>query len=102
EDPALLDKALAEILQPEQGRRLRQILLQRQGTQAFSDPQVAGELGLSAEQADRIRGLPDDKRRLELLTEEQQARWQAMLGEPFKGEIHLGPPSGPPRGPGRP
>jgi hypothetical protein len=31
---------------------------------------------------------------MKVLTEEQQATWKTLTGEPFKGELQFGPPGG--------
>ena len=51
------DAAVADILTPEQQRRLRQISLQSQGTMAFRDPEVAAALKLTTEQKEKLRGI---------------------------------------------
>jgi serine/threonine protein kinase len=106
-------QAVADVLRPVQNRRLGEIMLQHQGVFAFSDPDVARTLGLGAGQRQRIRAILDgftpagpkrpgaDERTgkrqtgleqvLALLTPEQQARWRAMTGEPFKAVIHTDP-----------
>ncbi|HEX4142280.1 MAG TPA: protein kinase [Pirellulales bacterium] len=107
------EKALAELLSAGQNKRLREIVLQWRGVQAFSEPEVVAELGLTPEQIDRIRdrrrslrgffgepGPPGTKDRQELdnprkipdqildvLTGEQKTRWNELTGEPFKGEL---------------
>jgi hypothetical protein len=111
------ETALAGLLQPEQARRLQQIALQLRGTEAFSDPEVANALQLTHEQKERIWALQDETRRviwavyhagdtspegrkkleelwqsarkqlLDVLTDEQKARWKELTGEPFKGKL---------------
>jgi hypothetical protein len=114
------DKAAADLLRPEQAERLRQIVRQLRGPHALGDPAVADALGLSREQRGHIRAVLDDAWRgmwappgrpphrdpekywkgvsdrvLAVLTDEQRAAWKGMTGEPFRGELRLGPP--PPR-----
>jgi Spy/CpxP family protein refolding chaperone len=109
------DKAVAEILKPEQLKRVKQIALQQQGARALANPEVAKTLNLSDEQKNKIqdiqskafeemRGLGRDQgeearqKRQEVmkatnekvmgvLTAEQKTKLKAMQGEPFKGEI---------------
>jgi serine/threonine protein kinase len=106
------EQALAELLQPEQARRLRQIALQQAGADAFAAPEVILALHLSPEQLQRLRGVREEMHRamdavhrtgprsenwkkaeecwkagrdqaLQVLTEEQRASWKELLGEPF-------------------
>jgi hypothetical protein len=109
--------ALAEILQPEQLRRAKQISWQQRGVQAFDDAEVAAALQLTDEQKGQIKaiqeeaqgegrggfgrgGTPEEARaqyaalrqRIEdqvmnVLTAEQKARWKELAGPPFQGEI---------------
>ncbi len=135
---AAREKALADLLTAEQSKRLRQIVLQLRGRQALSDPEVATQLGLTKEQKDRIREINLERRRvlqsrgdagppaprdrqeresswrkisdpiLNVLTEGQKSRWNALTGPPFEGELFHGhrrdgfPPFGGPFGPRRP
>ncbi len=55
---AALEKVAAEVLRPDQLRRLGQIALQRQGSQAFRDPQVVEALRLTAEQHSKVQAIP--------------------------------------------
>ncbi len=122
------EAAFNDILSPEQGRRLWQIALQRQGPSAFREAEIVTELNLTASQRERIRvieagvfppggpgGFPMKreeamKKAMQqitgteggVLTPEQRTRWQAMTGKPFKAAFAFpwaGPP-GPPRPPG--
>jgi eukaryotic-like serine/threonine-protein kinase len=116
------DKAIANILKPEQEKRLHQIAYQQQGPDAFSNPQVVKALGLNDTQKAEIQkinedfrserrelfqgGPPDEETRkkmrelektasdkiMKVLTSEQKTKWKEMEGEPFKGEIRFGPP----------
>jgi hypothetical protein len=118
---------LANVLQPAQIQRLRQIILQKQGGLALASTQTADALGLSDSQRARARTLVDQlamqldpfraapgphgwremqgqrdaaaAKLLALLTPEQLERWNQMIGAPFAGEIRVGPPmDGPPPG----
>lgn len=108
------EKAVAEILKPEQVKRVKQISLQQQGARALSNPEVAKALNLSSEQTDKIkkiqeearagRGQPGDRseearkkreearkatneKLMNVLTAEQKTKLKELTGEPFKGEI---------------
>jgi hypothetical protein len=52
--------AVSGILKPEQTKRLKQIQLQTQGTQAFSSPEVQQALNLTTEQKEKIKTISDD------------------------------------------
>lgn len=90
------DKTVVNALKPEQARRLKQISLQAMGPAALLDRRVARELGLTAEQEDKIEaGLPLRSRSLtdetkadaawaaavKVLTAEQQKKWGDMTGK---------------------
>ncbi len=118
-------KALVEALPPAQSRRLRQLVWQQLGPQAWSDPDVAEALRLTERQQKQVRAIQDEirqarrgppwtwgrnpagpdgkssaERLLGVLTDEQKTWWAEMLGEPFKEVIRFGPPGGfPPRWP---
>jgi Spy/CpxP family protein refolding chaperone len=111
------EKAIGEVLKPEQVKRLKQIELQfsmRRGPQAFANEEVAAALNLTAEQKEKLKTINDDfrketeplrgfseenrKKREELakaandkvmgaLTDEQKTKLKELTGEPFKGEI---------------
>lgn len=106
-----------KVLTPAQSERLRQIIRQLRGAEAILE--AADELGLTADQTHEIRSrlgrfgppgkgkgkgklpMPKDRKREDelarsVLTAEQFARWQKMLGEPFRGDVRLGPPRPPP------
>jgi hypothetical protein len=136
EELAAGEKAQVEGMRPEQVRRLKQIVLQQRGPHALGDANVADALRLTAAQRDQIRAIQEEARRtlwasaphggrspdrrprsdlpqevharlLNVLTEKQNARWNEMTGEPFKGELwpRFEGPSGPGRDfprPGRP
>jgi serine/threonine protein kinase len=103
---------VAELLQPEQARRLRQITVQHRGAEAFTEPEVADALQLTDRQRAAIRSILDETRQslaalrqggprpegwkkaeelwksarervLQELSGEQRARWQELIGEPF-------------------
>lgn len=107
-------KAVADILKPEQAKRLKQITLQQRGAYALYDPEVASALKLTDEQKRKLRDIPIKafeefrgrerdrseemrKKREELyksikekqmgvLTDEQKAKLKELAGEPFKDE----------------
>jgi hypothetical protein len=97
---------IAEILHPDQGRRLDEIVLQKRGANALDDPDIADKLDLTATQRKKIVSLQNesrfpfqsrgpgrgrgrsgtlDKRFMEVLTPAQQDKWKGMSGEPFDG-----------------
>jgi hypothetical protein len=104
------------LLKPAQRVRLRQIALQAEGPGAFNEPEVVSELGLTAEQRDRIRTIEDEllfgwmrgaqpagvgdrtvhERVLAVLTEDQVRHWKTMTGEALKSPITPFPPPGSP------
>ena len=84
------DKALAEILKPEQLARFKQIMLQVYAKLALSAPgfailgrivEVSEGLKLTKEQKDRLAG---QEALTTVLDEAQQAKWKEMLGKPFE------------------
>jgi Spy/CpxP family protein refolding chaperone len=111
------DKAVAEILQPNQLKRLKQIHWQQQGARAFGDPEVADALKFTDQQKDKIKAVQEEAQKemsalrqsggdreevrkkseelrkatndklMGLLTDEQKTKWKELTGEPFKGEI---------------
>jgi hypothetical protein len=112
-------KALAEILEPGQARRLQQLVWQQRGLRAAGDADVADALGLSDEQKQKIRALQQEakfrrppgrpgefrpergksfeelaKNIRDVLTAEQLAKWKEMIGEPFQGVLRHGYPGG--------
>jgi hypothetical protein len=116
------------LLTPAQRGRLRQIGLQAEGPGAFREPEVVAELGLTAEQRDRIRTIEDEvlfawmrrsrsgspdqaadakgkstnDRINAVLTAEQVRRWRALTGTPLKAAIiPFPPPPAPSVAPGR-
>jgi hypothetical protein len=101
---------LREVLNDEQLTRLRQIQLQAQGIEAFSEPEVAAALALSESQSKQIAELRSeysrkqqdldgdfqsrfakirelnaerDKKALELLSADQKAQLASLHGKPF-------------------
>ncbi len=102
-----LHKALTEVLTAKQVRRVKQLSLQAKGPVALLDRRVIRALGLTAEQEDKIEAAipaepngmiqiqvngvvrdPIAEKReaawtttLEVLTKEQRAKWDAMVGE---------------------
>jgi Spy/CpxP family protein refolding chaperone len=104
-------KAIAEILKPEQMKRARQISLQQPG--AIANPEVAKALNITDEQKEKmreiqtksfeelrgLRGQEDAAKKiaeirkatnekvLGVLTADQKKKLKEMQGEPFKGEI---------------
>jgi serine/threonine protein kinase len=122
---------LDHLLLPDQARRLHQIVLQQRGTEALGDPEIAKGLRISQDQMDKIRALRDEAHHaakaafrsgdsradvhrkadeiwratkeqiVELLSDEQRAGWQEMIGQPFTGEIRPPWRDGP-RGPREP
>jgi hypothetical protein len=110
------EKALAEILKPDQLKRAKQISWQQQGALAVSDPEFATALKLTDEQKDKIKTIQADarpaggqarrggnqeearkqrealrketeERMMSVLTADQKTTWKELMGEPFKGEI---------------
>jgi Spy/CpxP family protein refolding chaperone len=116
------DKAVADILKPEQATRFQQIRLQQLGIMAFTQDPVAKELKFTAGQKDKIKAVQEETRKeitelrqagaglpelmkkgLEInqkaaekvvaqMTPEQKTKWKEMTGAPFKGEIRLSLP----------
>ena len=111
------EKAVTEILKPNQLKRVKQISLQQQGGRALSNPEIAAALKLSNEQKDKIKSIQEETRTargqrgqrgqrseeelkkqqearkaaneklMNVLTSEQKTKWKELTGEPFKGEI---------------
>jgi hypothetical protein len=122
------DRAVADLLRPEQAKRLQQIVWQLRCVHALGDREVADALQLGADQRERIRALQDDAQKemwsprrgppwaggrspdefwkgvgdrvLAVLTDDQRAKWKEMNGPPFDGEVRLWPPPPPGRRPG--
>lgn len=55
-----LQKSVGTILDPQQRGRLRQVLLQQQGLNAFADPTIARQLNLTSQQSRQLRKLGAD------------------------------------------
>jgi serine/threonine protein kinase len=106
-------RELEQILDERQRARLRQIVLQWQGTWAFGDREVADQLALTPAQRSRIWSIQEELRQHhgfrgpprspsiqerveEVLTAKQREEWRQMLGEPFKHDRPK-PPGRPPR-----
>jgi hypothetical protein len=111
------ETALAEILKPDQVKRLKQIVLQVSGMGAFATPAVQTGLTLNDEQKEKIKaissetmtenqgvrqgdGTPEEKQKKvaennknalakvkELLTAEQKTKWTEMVGAPYTGSL---------------
>jgi hypothetical protein len=61
--PDAVQKALAEVLDPKQAKRLKQIQLQQRGSQALTDAAVAKELKISESQKEQINTILTDSRK---------------------------------------
>jgi hypothetical protein len=111
------ETALAEILKPEQVKRLKQIVLQVSGMGAFASPAVETGLSITDEQKEKIKtiagevrtentsimqgdGTPEEKQKKvaennkgglakvkELLTAEQKTKWGELVGAPYTGAL---------------
>jgi hypothetical protein len=106
-------KAVSVILKPEQVKRLKQIELQQDGTQAFSRPEVEKALGLKDDQKEKLKAIAEEysRERRELtqggnaeanrekiaalrkqtqervqgvLTDDQKKSWKELTGDPFE------------------
>jgi hypothetical protein len=115
------NRFLDEILKPDQKKRLDQITLQVAGLVWITRPEVAAALVLTDEQKQKaaeyqklarkemeellhsetrrdrqaeLRKLHETckKRVLDLLTDEQETKYQEMIGEPFRGELRFDEP----------
>ncbi|HTN74906.1 MAG TPA: CotH kinase family protein, partial [Pirellulaceae bacterium] len=110
-----VEAALIKLLTDKQAQRLQQLRLQREGAQAFSRPEIAKQLTLSDEQQTKLDELqqqafsgfgpprinPEDQAKaLALLTAEQKATWDKLVGAEFKFPEMRGGAFG--RGPGGP
>jgi hypothetical protein len=105
--------ALADVLKPEQVKRLRQIEMQQAGARAFTRPDVQKAMNLSAEQQDSIKTIVEDaaktQRELQqggnrqeafqkiaairketmekaqkVLNGDQKKTWKELTGDPFE------------------
>jgi hypothetical protein len=61
--PAAVSKALKEVLDEKQHKRLTQISLQLRGVRAFTDAEVQTQLKLTAEQKDNINTILEDSQK---------------------------------------
>src|SRR5262249_38790439 len=107
------EKALGEVLKPEQTKRLNQIQLQVRGSQAFSDPKVAEALKLTDSQKKDIKTIQEDSQKqiralfeggrpgadarekmtklrketsdkiMDVLNKDQKKSWEELTGKPF-------------------
>jgi Spy/CpxP family protein refolding chaperone len=84
------NKALADVLKPEQMKRYRQIQLQQMGVRAFTEPEVQSKLKLTDDQVGQIRRINADSQsqRRELLqggggggNREEMRKKEATLGK---------------------
>jgi len=104
------------LLEPDQEKRFRQIMLQRAGLVMVTDPKVASALDLTEDQKEKARALQKEahkewvelhhatskearndkihelhmssrKRLLNLLTDKQEAKFREMAGPPFEGKL---------------
>jgi hypothetical protein len=123
------DVFVAQLLQPQQVRRLHEITLQQLGGLALGNKQTADDLQLTLAQRREVdtvleklagqigqgfqqRRGPEGRQQmrearqaageklLALLTTDQESRWHELTGAPFTGEITFGPRGGPPGGRG--
>ncbi len=111
------EKALSEILKPEQAKRLDQISYQQRGANAFNDPEVQKALGFDDAQKDKVSAIQRDgfaamrelfqpggdpaegrkkmeefqksqtEKLMNVLSAEQKTKWNELKGPEFKGEI---------------
>jgi hypothetical protein len=78
--PDAIMKGLAGVLDEKQITRLRQIVLQQKGTQAFLDTSVQKELKITSEQANNIKTIlsDSDKERAEIMAEAKGGGFQGL------------------------
>jgi len=57
-----IKEAVKDVLKPEQRKRLDQIVWQRQGLMAFTDPAVATKMNLNEDQKSKIRAIGEEAR----------------------------------------
>jgi hypothetical protein len=89
-----IDKAFADILEPAQVKRLRQVVMQQLergqiavGAQVLAGtPEVADGLKLTDEQKAKITL---SVRLTSLLTDDQKKAWKSLTGEPFESALQL-------------
>jgi hypothetical protein len=77
--PEAVKKAIAEVLKPEQAKRLRQIELQLRGAQAFNDASVQSELKMTDEQKTSVKTILGDYQK------EMAAAMKEAQGGNFQG-----------------
>src|SRR5262249_54867357 len=109
-----ITKAIAEILKPEQVKRLKQIERQQAIVQYFNSAEVAKDLKLTDDQKGTIRdvfsqyqqdvtrlafggGLDQESEKkltkaalaasVEVLTDDQRKAWKELIGEPFELKV---------------
>jgi serine/threonine protein kinase len=114
---------LADILTAAQGKRLGQIDLQQSMFHEICDPRLAEALKLTSAQKEALRSIqhearsamfaawrdrgkgpppppdfwkPSTEKVMAVLTAEQKALWEDLIGEPFAGRFPPGAPPGPP------
>jgi hypothetical protein len=105
------EELAADVLKPEQAKRLKEISIQRRGVQAYTDIEVAKALALSDTQKNKIEAICSDEekkmkdivakrdwrarqslqketneRAAALLTEPQKKTWRDLIGKPFQFE----------------
>jgi len=112
------EQFIEQTLTPDQRKRLNQITLQLAGLLWITRPEIASELKLTDQQKEKARQYQKEARReteeiihtqdrelkagefrdlrgmsrsrlMELLTDEQEARWKEMIGKPFNGSIRF-------------
>jgi hypothetical protein len=108
-------KAIAEVLKPEQVKRLKQIQRQMDGVRTLFTAEVAKDLKLTDDQKDKIEGVNSEYNQkvtalafrggsdqevqkltkatlaafVEVLTDKQRKVWKELIGEPFKFKADL-------------
>lgn len=108
------EKELSQILLPHQMKRLKQLEVQTRsfGRQALLSDRTAEELGLTAEQKEKLQKKADEldeqlrkktaelrkqnqEELVRLLTPQQQAKWKDLVGDPFEFQRTEFRPGGP-------
>ncbi len=113
------EQFLKEVLEPREIERLDQITMQVAGMLWVTQPEVASKLQLTEAQKTKAKGLQLEarkemqelihsatregkqeklrelratsrKRLMELLTDEQEAKWKQLAGAPFEGRLRFG------------
>jgi hypothetical protein len=111
-------KAIAEILKPEQAKRLKQIQRQTLVVHNLMSAEVAKDLKLTDDQKDKIRGFVTEYQKevtalafgggldqesqkkltkatlaafVEVLTDDQRKAWEELIGEPFELKADVPP-----------